>query len=378
MTNLTAGADIALNTDGLNVNGILTGTYSNSSSSGFDVDVGSGYGEHYSGTNLAFDSSGHLLSGTLTGWSELYLGATVFTMTGLNIDAATFAQWVSAGNSAAASAAIFGGNDSIIGSTGDDTLDGGAGHDYILGGAGGDVIIGGDGNNHLYGQSSTGGPDGADSITGGPGIDYLQGNAGNDTLHGGDSYDRINGGANDDQIFGDGGNDVINGNMGNDVVHGGDGADAIRGGKDNDLLQGDAGNDTLSGDLGNDTLVGGAGFDMLTGADGADTFKFAAGDAHYAGSSTDVITDYADGTDKIALGFSVSAVLTGSNQSSFSAAATAAQQLLDGHAGTGEVAALHVGSDTYLFFAGDGGATVDSAIDVRAAAASSFDTTDFV
>jgi hypothetical protein len=71
-------------------------------------------------------------------------------------------------------------------------------------------------------------------------------------------------------------------------------------------------------------------------------------------------------------------VLTGANQTDLSAGVTFAQQLFDGHAGNGEVAALHVGSDTYLFFAGDGGATVDSVIDVKAAAASSFDTTDFV
>lgn len=378
MTNLTAGADIAINTDEFNVNGLLTGTYSNSSSTRFDVDVGSGYGEHYTGTNLAFDSSGHLASGTLSGLTETYLGATVFSMTNLNLDAATFAHWVSTGNSAAAVAAIFGGNDSIVGSSGDDVLDGGAGHDVILGGAGADIIIGGEGNNHLYGQSSTGGPDGADSITGGSGMDYLQGNAGNDTLNGGAGPDRINGGANDDLIFGGSGNDQINGNLGNDTIDAGDGNDFARGGKDNDQVSGGAGNDTLSGDLGNDTLIGGSGTDSLTGADGADLFKFAAGDAHVVGNATDVITDFTHGTDTIALGFSVNAVLTGADQTSVAAGMALAQQLLDGHAGTGEVAALHVGSDTYLFFAGDGGATVDSAIDVKAAAVSSFTTADFV
>jgi Ca2+-binding RTX toxin-like protein len=378
VTKLTAGADIALNTHEFNVSGLLTGTYSNSSSTGFDIDVGSGYGEHYSGTSLAYAGNGALQSGTITGLSESYLNAAVFTMTDLHLDAATFAQWVSNGNSSAATAAIFGGDDTIIGSSGDDVLDGAAGHDVIRGGAGADVIIGGEGNNHLYGQSSNGGQDGADSIVAGNGTDYLQGNAGNDTLDGGGTHDRINGGANDDLIFGGGGGDAINGNLGNDTIHGGDGNDTARGGKDNDLVQGEAGNDTLSGDLGNDTIVGGAGTDMMTGADGTDTFKFAAGDAHLIGSSTDIISDYADGSDKIALGFSVSAVLTGDTQTSVSAAEAYAQQLLDGHGGNGEVAAVHVGSDTYLFFAGDGGATVDSAIDVKAAATSAFDTTDFV
>jgi len=42
------------------------------------------------------------------------------------------------------------------------------------------------------------------------------------------------------------------------------------------------------------------------------------------------------------------------------------------------VAAILVGADTYLFYASDGGATVNSAIDVKAAAASAFNTTDFI
>lgn len=378
MTNLTAAPSIAINTDEFNVSGLLTGTVSNRSSTGFDVDLGNGYGEHYTGTSLAFDGSGKLYSGTLTGLSETYFGASVFAMTQLNLDAATFVHWVNTGDSAAASAAIFGGDDSIVGSNDDDLLDGRGGHDVILGGGGSDIIIGGDGNDHLYGQSPNGGADGTDSITGGNGMDYIQGNAGNDTLDGGAGSDRINGGANDDRISGGAGNDAINGNLGNDTIDAGDGNDIARGGKDNDQVSGGAGNDSLSGDLGNDTLIGGSGNDTVTGGDGADVFKFAASDAHYAGAGTDVINDYTDATDKIALGFTVNAVLTGTNQASLSAAVTYAQQLFDGHGGNGEVAALHVGSDTYLFFAGDGGATVDSVIDVKAATTSAFDTTDFV
>jgi len=378
VTNLTAAPDIAIDTDQFNVSGLLSGTISNRSSTAFDVDLGNGYGEHYAGTGLMFDSGGHLSSGTLTGLDETYLGASVFSMTQLSLDAATFVHWVNTGDSAAASAAIFGSNDMIVGSNDDDTLDGREGHDIILGGGGSDVIIGGEGNDHLYGQSPTGGADGADSITGGNGTDYIQGNAGNDTLDGGGGSDRINGGANNDLIFGGLGNDTINGNLGNDTIDAGDGNDIARGGKDDDQLSGGAGNDSLSGDLGNDTLIGGPGNDTLTGSDGMDVFKFAIGDAHYAGAGSDLITDYTDGTDKIALGFTVNAVLTGTNPASLSDAVAYAQQLFNGHGGNGEVAALHVGSDTYLFFAGDGGATVDSVIDVKAAAISAFDTADFV
>lgn len=380
MTQLIAGANFAINTDEFNVNGLLTGTYSNRSTTGFDVDVGSGYAEHYAGTGLGYDSGGNLASGTLTGLSETYLGASVFAMSELNLSAATFANWVNTGNSAAATAAIFGGDDLIVGGSEDDVLDGRGGSDVIRGGAGADTIIGGEGNNHLYGQSANGGTDGADSITAGAGMDYIQGNAGNDTIDGGGGPDRLNGGANDDRISGGAGNDAINGNLGNDTIDAGDGNDSARGGKDNDMISGGAGNDSLLGDLGNDTLVGGSGTDTMTGGDGLDVFKFASGDAQLMNGSTltDVVTDYTDGTDKIALGFTVGSVLIGSDQSSFSAAVSYAQQLFDGHGGNGEVAAIHVGSDTYLFFASGGGATVDSAIDVKAAAASSFDTTDFV
>jgi len=380
VTTLTAGTDFVIRTDQFNVGALLSGGTSNRSSTGFDVDLGGGAVEHYSGTSLMFDSNGGLASGTLTGLSETSFGVTTFTMTGFSISAANWVTWVHNNDSASALAALFGGDDSIVGNTQNDYLEGRTGHDVILGGAGADTILGGDGNDHLYGQSASGGTDSADSIDGGSGSDYIQGNAGNDTLTGGDGTDRINGGANDDLISAGIGNDSVNGNLGNDTIDGGDGNDSLRGGKNDDVLTGGNGEDYLQGDLGNDTLSGNSGFDTLTGGDGADLFKFSGSDAQInAGSSlSDVITDYTDGIDKISLGFAVSAVLTGTSQSSFSAAVSYAQQLLDGHSGNGEVAAILVGADTYLFYASDGGATVNSAIDVKAAAASAFNTTDFI
>jgi len=380
VTTLTAGANFQIDTDQFNVSGLLSGSTSNRSSTAFDVNVGSGYVEHYTGTGLTYDSSYHLVSGTITGLSETYFGDTVFAMTSLNIDAASWVQWVQNGDNAAAIAAIFGGNDSITGSLGDDRLNGREGHDIILGNAGSDTIIGGEGNEHLYGQSPGGGTDSGDSISGGAGSDYIQGNAGNDTLDGGDGTDRINGGKDQDLISLGIGNDSANGNLGNDTIDGGDGNDSLRGGRDDDVLTGGNGDDFLQGDLGNDTVTGGVGFDTLTGGDGTDTFRFSGNDALYMSGTThtDVITDYTDGSDKIALGFTVNAVLTGSAQSSLAAGMTYAQQLLDGHGGTGEVAAIQIGTDNYLFYSSNGGATVDSVIDVKAAATSAFDTSDFV
>jgi serralysin len=255
----------------------------------------------------------------------------------------------------------FGGNDSIV------TNDGPS---VVFGGAGGDTIVGGDGNDHLYGYGLTGDPstDGNDSIDGGDGNDYIQGNAGNDTLAGGNGNDRIQGGAGNDVISGGNGNDQINGNKGNDTISGGDGNDIIRGGQDNDSISGDAGNDILYGDQGNDTISGGAGIDVMTGGDGADVFVFSAGDAAFTTTGTfayfaDQITDFTVGTDKIDLGGSIGGTAddvihaqVGASFTTISAALTYAQQLIDNAASVNALAAIQIGSDTYLFY-DDNGAT---------------------
>nr|WP_047168727.1 family 16 glycosylhydrolase [Sphingomonas sp. Y57] len=250
---------------------------------------------------------------------------------------------------------------------GDDVLTGTAGHDNIQGGAGADTIFGGTGNDHLYGQSPNGGPDGADRIDGGDGSDYLQGNAGADTLDGGNGSDRINGGADDDSIRGGEGNDSINGNLGNDRVGGGIGNDYLRGGQGNDTLDGGDGNDILSGDLGVDLLTGGAGVDHFVFAGCASTL-----------AAPDRITDFQDGVDLLSIGFRPTAVMTGAAQASLSAAAAEAQHLFDAHPGLGEVAAVQVGADTYIFYSGSGGATVDSAVDLGTVDPVSIGTADFV
>lgn len=84
----------------------------------------------------------------------------------------------------------------------------------------------------------------------------------------------------------------------------GDGADRLFGnvlanrifaGRGNDVLNGGQRADRLFGERGNDTLVGGGGADVLTGGDGRDTFRF------NAGFGKDRVTDWADGTDRLAL-----------------------------------------------------------------------------
>ncbi|WP_165322081.1 calcium-binding protein [Rhizorhabdus phycosphaerae] len=245
------------------------------------------------------------------------------------------------------------GNDRLAGDAGNDLLKAIGGHDILLGGDGADTISGSIGNDHLYGQSASGGPDGGDILTGGAGADYMQGNAGNDILDGGAGSDRINGGADADTIRGEEGNDTVNGNLGADIIDGGFGNDSLRGGQGNDSIFGGGGNDVISGDLGVDTLIGGG---------GSDAFIFGGRASLFAGTSADVVTDFQIGTDTISVGYTVQTILTGAAQSSFSEAAIAAQQLFNSREGNGEVAAIPVGSDTYLFYSSNGGITADSAV----------------
>jgi serralysin len=241
--------------------------------------------------------------------------------------------------------------DTTVTGSGSDAILGNGNGNFISGGAGSDTITGGDGNDHLYGGAAV--PvvgDGADAISGGGGSDYIQGNAGSDQLDGDAGSDRIQGGQGDDNISGGAGNDTINGNLGNDVIDGGVDNDSLRGGQGNDNLSGGGGNDILQGDLGADNLTGGAGIDMLTGGGEADTFIFNAGDAAYSSSMTDMITDFADGVDRIRLGLGVpGSVLQGQSFSDFASAAASAQQML-GTQGSSNVVAIRVGNDSYIFY----------------------------
>lgn len=150
-----------------------------------------------------------------------------------------------------------GGNDYLSGGSGNDSLNAGAGDDVLLGGSGDDVVHGGDGDDVLRGQS------GDDTLLGGAGDDFLNANTGNDELFGGSGDDRMYGGKGDDYLEGGTGDDVLRGDRGNDEIHGGEGADNIKGGRGDDELFGGSGNDTIFGGSGNDTIFGGDGDDTL-------------------------------------------------------------------------------------------------------------------
>lgn len=243
--------------------------------------------------------------------------------------------------------------ESAIGGSGNDTIHGNDLSDVLMGGGGQDDIVGGAGNDHIYGNVLTGVAgitDGADHIDVGGGMNYANGNAGNDTIVGGDGPNRLLGGQGDDHITAGNGANAINGNLGNDVLVAGNGNDTVRGGQGDDVIRVGSGNDVLMGDLGNDTLYAGTGHDVMTGGGGADYFDFG---ARPGSAVISEVTDFdAAGGDRISTGTAITAghVLhdPGVDLVSEALAAQTAAGLIGTQ--TGMVAALQVGTDTYLFF----------------------------
>ncbi len=174
---------------------------------------------------------------------------------------------------------------------------GGSGNDILVGNAVANVLNGGDGSDTASYRSATAGVIASLATASGTG-----GDAAGDTyisienLEGSAFADMLTGDANANTLTGGAGNDMLWGGGGNDTLLGGTGADTLYGGTGNDTLLGGAGDDILFGDSGNDILRGGAGYDRLTGGAGADIFYFEVAD-----KTTDVITDFTRGADKIDL-----------------------------------------------------------------------------
>ena len=190
------------------------------------------------------------------------------------------------------------GRDTLRGRGGDDTLGGGAGNDRIYGGQGDDRLTGGTGKDQIRGGA------GDDTVSGGGGNDKLYGGDGHDVIDGGSGNDKINGGTGNDTLDGGSGDDTIRGGGGDDTITGGAGTNELLGGSGDDYLStaggsgrmwGGSGNDVLSGGSQSDWLAGGAGNDVLIGGGGADTFVFG------PTSGSDLVRDFAQGTDKIDL-----------------------------------------------------------------------------
>ena len=226
-----------------------------------------------------------------------------------------------------------GGNDNLVGLDGNDVLQGFQGADQLEGGAGDDRLFGGSGDDRILsggGNDLARGNPGSDRITGDDGADFLLGDgdddfvdgaggddvilggAGLDSLAGGTGNDVIQGGAGSDLLAGEGGEDQLFGEDGGDRLDGGTGNDALDGGNGNDVLFGGPGSDRLAGQAGDDILLGGAGDDVLVGGSGADQFwvdsdplansdALANGQNNGQNNETDVVLDFEDGMDLIAI-----------------------------------------------------------------------------
>jgi Ca2+-binding RTX toxin-like protein len=131
------------------------------------------------------------------------------------------------------------------------------------------------------------------------GNDYLEGKLGNDTLYGGVGNDFMKGDGDHDTLYGENGDDTIYGGTGNDTIAGGNQQDIIYGEDGPDKLYGNAHDDYLHAGAGVDFLYGGSGSDEMFGGSGADQFSFTSTDA--TGVDVDVIDDFEDGSDKIAV-----------------------------------------------------------------------------
>ena len=81
----------------------------------------------------------------------------------------------------------------------------------------------------------------------------------------------------------------------------GSGADVLTGNSAGNTIEGRGGNDTINGGDGNDILIGGAGVDVLTGGAGNDIFRYLAVSDALDTGTTETITDFAVGSDKIDL-----------------------------------------------------------------------------
>jgi len=244
---------------------------------------------------------------------------------------------------------LFGGtgNDTLVGDVGNDVLIGGDGDDILIPGLGDDYIDGGKGTNtisfifspnavtidlaggttgarHLGGGATIDGGSGGGTSTGEgtdtfANIQNIYGSPNNDTIIGDAKANGIYGQNGNDYIAGQGGKDLLNGEGDDDEINGGSGDDAISGGTGDDKANGEEGNDTVNGDAGDDylvgfagddiinggddadVLVGGAGQDILTGGSGKDLFGYIKASDSPAGGAIDMIMDFEEGLDLIAL-----------------------------------------------------------------------------
>jgi Ca2+-binding RTX toxin-like protein len=265
------------------------------------------------------------------------------------------------------------GNDSaneIRGMRGNDTLAGGGGADTLMGGMGNDTYVRSGGGRLVEARAS-----GTDTVlssvtytlganlerltltgtsavsgTGNSSNNTITGNAADNTLNGRTGSDTLIGGLGDDIYITDGEETITEGSTGGtDIVRssathtlaanledltllgssaisgtGNSSNNTITGNSGANTLNGSSGLDTVYGGTGTDKLIGGTGKDQLTGDAGNDTFVFNnVVESAITATTTDVITDFVSGRDKIDLS-SIDAFATSSANDAFIWKGTAA------------------------------------------------------
>jgi len=183
----------------------------------------------------------------------------------------------------------------------------------------------------------------------------------------------------------------INGNLGNDLIEVTAGTNDVHGGQGNDTIIALGGSNDLMGDLGDDVIAGGSGSDTMTGGAGADLFVLIGMSGHGASpvGGYDEVTDYQAGIDHLHVNAFTGNMLPtvlhaegGASFADFNVASAYAATLLAAHsdAPTNEVAALQVGSDTFLFYSNLGfpGDMIDSAVKLDHVSAAGVTVGDFV
>jgi serralysin len=198
--------------------------------------------------------------------------------------------------------------------------------------------------------SSIGGLVGNLTLAVGTVIENAISGGGNDKLFGNYVNNRLEGGAGNDYLDGTGGNDTLIGGSGNDtyVTNGGEtiiedaagGIDLVRSSVSITLSSnveslvltgtaingtGNASGNTIIGNSGANWITGLGGRDVMTGAAGADTFVFRNfSDSSASLASSDVITDFVVGLDRIGLGSLDASIATPGTNDAFLWAGTGA------------------------------------------------------
>lgn len=147
---------------------------------------GNGAAQNYYGS---FAYRGDLPQGMLYGMDYVVQGQKQWSISSINLDASTMANYILSGDAAGAVRYALSGNDTINGSSGNDVLYGGAGNDVINGGGGLDTVVYlGKQSNFTISKTSSGytvkdntGAEGMDTLTGIARLQFADGTRALDT-----------------------------------------------------------------------------------------------------------------------------------------------------------------------------------------------------